>query len=519
MINKINRLNFSVISSKLDENNINNDTEIPIINNKSNFKSMIDDFKNSYRTNRYWGNSGNHNVSLPEKSMTISEYLEKPILDNIDYDIFRVRPQTSITWSLSKMQAGYFYCLTVIGSTVIAGSYDKGLYYSEDNGKTWNNSNISTSSFQCLTTIGSTVIAGSYSNRGLYYSEDNGKTWNNSNISTGSFQCLTVMGSIVIAGSYTSSSRFGDGLYYSENNGKTWNHSNIQSGHFFSLAVIGSTVIAGSYSNKGLYYSEDNGKTWNNSNIQTGDFFSLAVIGSTVIAGSGSNKGLYYSEDNGHTWNQSNIQSDSFQCLTVIGSTVIAGSHSNGLYYSEDNGYTWQRSNIQSGRFHCLTVIGSTVIAGSSSGNGLYYSEDNGKTWNNSNISTGSFQCLTVIVSKTDSTCTCIAGYNNPNSLGLIYTESVTEPLEFKEEREQALEFLNSSDPTNEPLIYKSILSKLFLDWLDYTLVKDCSLNTNYKKYKDEAIVKESIDDNILTNNRIVYGNGPYFRFTDKYKC
>ena len=75
MINKINRLNFSAISSKLNENNINNNTEIPEINNKANFQSLINDFKTSYRTNRYWGNSGNYNVSLPEKSMTIEEQL------------------------------------------------------------------------------------------------------------------------------------------------------------------------------------------------------------------------------------------------------------------------------------------------------------------------------------------------------------------------------------------------------------------------------------------------------------
>ena len=143
MINKINRLNFSAISSKLNENNINNNTEIPEINNKANFQRLINDFKTSYRTNRYWGNSGNHYVSLPEKSMTIEEQLEKPILDNIDYNIFGVRPQSSISFTKSNITSGDFYCLTVIGSTVIAGSWsDKGLYYSEDNGKTWNQSNI-----------------------------------------------------------------------------------------------------------------------------------------------------------------------------------------------------------------------------------------------------------------------------------------------------------------------------------------------------------------------------------------
>ena len=187
----------------------------------------------------------------------------------------------------------------------------------------------------------------------------------------------------------------------------------------------------------------------------------------------------------------------------------------NGLYYSEDNGHTWQLSNITSGGFYCLTVIGSTVITGSSSNKGLYYSEDNGHTWQLSNITSGNVFCLTVIVSKFSSTCTCIAGSNS--DLGLIYTESISEPSEFKKEREDALAFLNNPDPNNDQIVYNSILSKLFLDWLDYTLVKDCSLNKNYTKYKNEAIVKESIDNNILTNNMTVYGNGPYFKFTEKY--
>ena len=69
----------------------------------------------------------------------------------------------------SNIQSGHFYCLTTIGSTVIAGSYNKGLYYSEDNGKTWNQSNIRSGYFYCLTVIGSTVIAGSLSGKGLYY--------------------------------------------------------------------------------------------------------------------------------------------------------------------------------------------------------------------------------------------------------------------------------------------------------------------------------------------------------------
>ena len=72
-----------------------------------------------------------------------------------------------------------------IGSTIIVGSssgYDKGLSYSDDNGKTLNKSNITSGSFSSLTTIGNIAIVNSDSDKGLFYSEDCGKTWNQPNI-------------------------------------------------------------------------------------------------------------------------------------------------------------------------------------------------------------------------------------------------------------------------------------------------------------------------------------------------
>ena len=345
---------------------------------------------------------------------------------------------------------------------VIAGSdrSNKGLYYSEDNGKTWNQSNITEGNFYHFKCIDNgtkkVIVAGGMTNEGIYYSEDNGKTWNQSNIYNGGVYEFGIIHNTLLVSLYGISDA--KGIYYSIDFGKTWNQSNIisekcksfinledyiivssetkgiykseddgktwnliqpqslpiEQSTFYSLAVMDSTVIACSY-DKGLFYSEDNGKTWNNSNIRSGViFYCLTTIDSTVIAGS-NNNGLYYSEDNGKTWNTSNITSGGFFCLTTIGSIVIAGSSSrNGLYYSEDNGHTWQRSDLQSGSFNFLTTVGSIVMAGSSSNNGLYYSEDNGKTWNSSDIQSGNFYCLTVSGSIV------IAG---SSSKGLYYSE------------------------------------------------------------------------------------------------
>ena len=112
-----------------------------------------------------------------------------------------------------------------IGSTIIVGSssgYDKGLSYSDDNGKTLNKSNITSGDFWYLTLIGSTVVVCSISDEGLLYSEDNGKTWKQSNITSGSFSSLTTIGNIAIVNSDSDK-----GLFYSEDCGKTWEKSNF----------------------------------------------------------------------------------------------------------------------------------------------------------------------------------------------------------------------------------------------------------------------------------------------------
>ena len=325
-------------------------------------------------------------------------------------------------------------------------------------------------SFKPMTKNGSIVIAGSWSNKGLFYSEDNGKTWNKSNITSGDFYCLTVIGSTVIAGGYSN-----NGLYYSEDKGKTWNKSNITSGFFFCLTVIGDTVIASSCSNKGLFDSEDNGKTWNKSNITSGNFNCLTVIGSTVIAGSDLDKGLYYSEDNGHTWQLSNITSGNFFCLTVIGSTIIAGSGSNnGLYYSEDNGKTWKQSNIDFSHFICSTIIGSVVFVSSydyyDRAKYLYYSEDKGKTWKESNTAPCNFRCLTTINSK-------VVADDRDSDEGSLYSKHnvVTKEIETTKKVQLIFEFDKNGDVVFNDDMYASIerdMKSIKFNCNGYDLVK-----------------------------------------------
>ena len=75
-----------------------------------------------------------------------------------------------------------FQWLTTIDNIIVAGSFsNKGLLYSKDNGKTWKESNIKIGDFWCLTVVGNTVITYNLCNE-LYYSKNKGKTWHKSNI-------------------------------------------------------------------------------------------------------------------------------------------------------------------------------------------------------------------------------------------------------------------------------------------------------------------------------------------------
>ena len=73
--------------------------------------------------------------------------------------------------------------------------------------------------FNNITKVKSAVIASSDSNRGLYYSEDNGKTWKHSNINYGHTSSLIVIGNTVIANGSHNNKNY---LLYSEDNGHTW---------------------------------------------------------------------------------------------------------------------------------------------------------------------------------------------------------------------------------------------------------------------------------------------------------
>ena len=322
---------------------------------------------------------------------------------------------------------------------VIAGSdrSNKGIYYSEDNGKTWSPSNITEGNFYRFNYIDNgtkkVIVAGGMTNEGIYYSEDNGKTWNQSNISSGSIYEFGIINNTLVAIIDSISTEL-QGIYYSTDFGETWERSNLIDKGYKCFINLGDSILVSSKTN-GLYKSDDEGRTWSQVNsqpsIENKDFRCLTTIGSMVIASSYSGNGLYYSEDNGASWIQSNIKEGNFVAISSIDNYVVAGGNSDqGLYYSEDNGKTWSRSNITSSDFSHIITLNNMFIAASSSLDGVYYSNDFGKTWNEFSEF---YSYTNSLIVHNGSALICITDSNIEEPRSVVkYSEFVESKLEFK---------------------------------------------------------------------------------------
>lgn len=275
----------------------------------------------------------------------------------------------------------------------VAGTYKKGLYYSED-GKTWNQSNLGDSyQIECLAHGNGVWIAGCIINdtiiyKGIWYSED-GKTWTQSNMTSGRILYTYYANGIWIA------SYMDGGLYYSID-GKTWTQSNIKGGRFQCICEGHGVFVACNIQNGyyGLYYSAD-GKYWYSvSNTNNLDLrYVFYADGQWIATGSADQ---FFSID-GKNWAKGENTKQLFSICKANGIWVGALKYEGGLMFSH-NGKDW--SNVAnppiSGGFNStvkyihnsngIWICGTEFY-------GIYYSID-GQTWIQTNITSGTFGCI-----------------------------------------------------------------------------------------------------------------------------
>jgi hypothetical protein len=363
-------------------------------------------------------------------------------------------PIASAQWVQINGDIGLYYSdilsLALVGTNLFAGTSERGVFLSTNNGSSWtavseglprwafsgrgagqyDTTNYYYYSIQCLAVSGTNLFAGT-SERGVFLSTNNGSSW--TAVSEGlprlaydttnysSIQCLAVSGTNLFAGTS------GGGVFLSTNNGTNWTavNSGLIDTEITSdpaarsvvnvLTVSGTNLFAGT-DGGGVFLSTNNGSSWTavseglpRSAYDTTNYYyysiqCLAVSGTNLFAGT-SERGVFLSTNNGSSWTAvseglprlayDTTNYSSIQCLAVSGANLFAVTQwrykpvdaSSGVYHSTNNGTTWTavgllglaRDRPQAGRI-CLAVSGTNLFAGTSE-RGVFLSTNNGSSW------------------------------------------------------------------------------------------------------------------------------------------
>jgi len=276
-------------------------------------------------------------------------------------------------------------CITRTGTgNIFAGTFDGGVFKSEDNGQTWiaRNNGISNIPILSIAGVGSTIYAGS-SGSGLFKSTDDGGTWEamNNGLTNNNILSLYVSstGSEVYAGTE------GSGIFKTTNGGTTWVPVNTGLSNLYIRSIVkkGTDFFVGT--GNGIYRSTDGGDNWWLRGLSGNQVNALFVDGANLFAGTAIN-GIYWSSTSGSSWVQKYCCGYDVRSFSSDGNAVFAATYGSGIVRTSDNGNTWTAVNNGISNLYIDAICGFVdgiyhwTVAGSHGG-GIFVSSNSGTSW------------------------------------------------------------------------------------------------------------------------------------------
>lgn len=274
-------------------------------------------------------------------------------------------------WTVSgNLNSGYVNALIADGERIFAGTYENGVFRSDDNGNTWLsvNSGFGNSlNVQCLAYSGNYVYAGT-GNGGFFYTADNGANWIQSNqgITQTNIVELLADGDTVYAGCYFA------GVFRSTNNGMNFSrfalgegdllHSIFKNSPDFLLGLLG-----------GIYRSSNHGANWfvSHNGITNLDIRSIVQSANKIYCGTYGG-GVFVTANNGVIWSSWNAGLTGLRIYKLYsrGNNLFASVYGKGINYFDNSSGNWTDINqgLTDTNIVSIAVNDEFIFAGAASG-------------------------------------------------------------------------------------------------------------------------------------------------------
>ena len=292
-------------------------------------------------------------------------------------NILVYRMSDGTTEEVAPLQGGFESILLMSDGSVIASSYDYGIYHSKDKGMSWIPHSPRAEDIYSITlTSRGTVIVGTLGN-GILRSTNVGGTWEH--ISPVNFPpyvySLYQGNNSLIAGTE-------EGVYRSSDDGITWDACNQS---YFSgsvNAVCGKDngdIFIGT--NFGIYRSTNDGSDWTLSGLDGIQVMFLASDDSGRVYAAAPTAGIFYLNENiNSNWINIGPVFDDIQSLAVNSTGQIFAGVYGGVYVRNRDTGVWEKISFTNSYVYSLSINRDQDILAGTYG-GVYISRSNGLSW------------------------------------------------------------------------------------------------------------------------------------------
>jgi Mg-chelatase subunit ChlD len=292
--------------------------------------------------------------------------------------LFR-RERGGSKWIAVGMAGEQVNALAVGGTIFYAGTADRGVWISLDQGESWQetsgNGVFGGHAVLSLATNGNVVYAG-LSAEGVWRSDDGGSTWISARDGLPAASVLALMygANALYAGLE------GEGALRSDDGGRTWGRAGLFPFSINTLALQGELIYAGA-GGEGVFSTDTGGLIWSEAGLEDSDVRVLAVKGDLIYAATG-REGVFSLDPAVGDWTPLGLAGRSVQALAVTDNSVLAGMASEGVLRRQAGRDSWEEFNqeLTNTRVEVLLKGANTLYAGTAN-RGIFRTDDAGLTW------------------------------------------------------------------------------------------------------------------------------------------